>query len=470
MVEGLWGRVQDALRSRLSARDIDSWIRPLRPREWSANRLTLEAASNFAREWLTRYLLADVEAALSEVVGEPARVTIEVNDALRARPPRRRSARRAGTPGRPAATVTQRYSFDTFVIGAPNAVAFRACRSVVEAPGVRFNPLVIHGGVGLGKTHLLSATAAELGTSGAGVRLVTAEHFVNELVSALRQDGMQGFRDRYRGIGVLIVDDVQFLAGKRRSQEEFIHTFNALRELGKQIVLASDRPPEELTEMSMPLRSRLASGLLAAIDPPDKGMWVELVRRKLEERHLEVAPEVHELLANHRWVSVRDLEGAVLRLDAFGGAPGAELDERAVASILGWSARRPPKALEIARIVEVVSGEFGVPTETIASRARTADVALARQVAIHLARTLTELSLKAIGQALGRRDHSTVAHAVQRIDRQLGREPVLRERVRRLETELSRCGGEEWAGAMDGTSGARGTRQGAAGVRTLRVR
>jgi len=458
MVEALWVRVQDALRSRLSTKDVDSWIRPLRPRGWAANRLTLEAPSAFARDWLTRHLRGEIEAAVSTVAGEPARVLIEVAEAVEGRRPRERTARRPATKTSTPAGTKHRYSFDSFVIGRSNSVAFRACRSVVEAPGARFNPLVIHGGVGLGKTHLLSATAMSLEGTREGVRLVTAERFVNELVQALRNDGMQRFRDRYRDIGVLIVDDVQFLGGKRKSQEEFIHTFNTLRDLGKQIVLASDRPPEELTEMSAPLRSRIGSGLLAGIEPPDQGMRVELVRRKLGERKIEVAPGVPDLLAGEAWASVRELEGAVLRLEAVGALNDDVLDERAVVRILGWATRRPAKRIDVGGILDAVCGDFGVSRDAVLSRGRTAEVALARQVVIHLTRTLTELSLKAIGHSIGRRDHSTVAHAVHRVERRLADDPKLRERVRRLEGELSRCGGVEWACAMDGTDGTRGTR------------
>ena len=458
MVEALWVRVVDALRTRMSRRDLDSWIEPLRPRGWAGNRLTLEAPSAFARDWLARHLVGEIATAVSAVAGEPAQVTIEVNESLANGRPPRPAARRAGREAVRGAQTAHRYSFDSFVIGSANVYAFQACRSVVEAPGVRFNPLVIHGGVGLGKTHLLSAAAAALEGTRAGVRLVTAERFVNELVHAVRNDGMQRFRDRYRGIGVLIVDDVQFLAGKRRSQEEFIHTFNALRDLGKQIVLASDRPPEELTEMSAPLRSRIGSGLLVGIEPPDRAMRTELVRRKLEERKVRASEGVQELLAAREWGNVRELEGAVLRLEAEATLRGEEVDEATAVRILGWATRRAPKAVEIRGIMDAVCGEFDVSKEAVLSRTRTAEVALARQVLIHLSRSMTDLSLKAIGQSIGSRDHSTVAHAVGRIERRLARDPALQERVRRVERTLSGCGGAEWSRAMEGMGGARGTR------------
>lgn len=444
MAEALWVRVRDMLQTRLSPRDFESWVRPMRVRSWTAQRLTLEVPSVFARDWSTKHLLGAIETVVTEVTNERASVALEVNGALDAG--RREGTRTTRSPVRVNGTASagRDYSFDNFVIGTSNSVAFRACRSVVEAPGVRFNPLVIHGGVGLGKTHLLSATAATLRDGHrSGVRLVTAERFVNELVHALRNDGMQRFRDRYRGIGVLIVDDVQFLAGKQRSQEEFIHTFNALRDLGKQIVLASDRPPEELTDMLVPLRNRLASGLLAAIAPPDPAMRIELVRQKLAERDVVVEPGVESFLACQAWSSVRQLEGVVLRLEAAGSLQGERIDETVAARVLGVAVRRPPRALTVDRILVAVSEDFGVPPDAITARGRGARVALARQVVMHLSRALTELSLKCIGQSIGRRDHSTVAHAIDRMRDRFEREPGLQERVRRLECELSRCGGVE---------------------------
>jgi len=467
MVDALWARAQDALRAELSAKDFESWIKPLRPREWAACRFVLEVPSAFARDWLNRHLHDSVRQAVSSASGEPASVVFEVNDALKPVRGRRSAAKRL--PAVESSVAAPRYTFDSFVIGMSNEVAVRACLSVAEAPGIRFNPVVIHGGVGLGKTHLLSATSVAVERSGASVRLVTAEGFVNELVHAMRNDGMGRFRDRYRGLDMLIVDDVQFLAGKRKSQEEFVHTFNALLDLGKQIVLASDRPPDELTEMSSALRNRLASGLLAAIQAPDEAMRAELVRRKLAERRLELPVGVESLLVAEPWQSIRALEGAVARLEAASTLQGKTIAEDDVARILGWASQRRGQRLGVRGIMEAVSKEFDVSVDLLASRSRSAKVALARQLVFRLSRNLTDMSLKAIGEQVGRRDHSTVVHGIDRAEERLAADPGLRARFERLQTGLSRCGGVEWAVAMDGTDGARGSRHGAAGTGTVRV-
>ena len=316
-------------------------------------------------------------------------------------------------------------------------MAYRAACSVAAQPGTRFNPLFIHGHVGLGKTHLLAATAHALHAAGRRVRYVSGEAFVNEMIEALRRDRMEAFRRRYRGIETLIVDDVQFLADKERSQAEFTHTFNALHQDGKQIVLASDRSPEEMQGVGIALRNRLAAGLTVDVRAPDPQLRRDLVERKLAASGVAAGDGVSELLCNHWWENVRELEGIITRVAAFAAVTSREVTRMLVEEALGIVARRPPRRVTVQAIKAMVCEEFGVTPEEIESAGRTARVCNSRQVAMYLCRQHTESTLARIGDAFGGRDHTTVAHALGAIERRLREDDRLRTTVRTLQERIS---------------------------------
>ena len=442
MVDTIWSEAQRQLRGALAGKDFEFWIAPLRPGRWETNELTLEVPSQFARDWIQREYLALIERAVGLASGRDARVRLTINRQLAHALPERQTPQRLATPaaeGRPDAAA--RFTFDTFVVGASNQVAYRAAQAVVEHPGQRFNPLFIHGGFGLGKTHLLSAIGHAIagGRRNGGVARVTSERFVNDMVGGIRRDQMDRFRHRYRGISTLIVDDVQFLGGKKRSQEEFEHTFNALHELGKQIVLASDRPPNELHDMEETLRSRFAAGLLVDIQPPDASLRRKLVERKATALGLELQPAVVRYLADEWCRNVRELEGTLTRLAAF-----ANLCGRAVTLGLAREALAPyargactNERASVARIIGEVCRHYHVTQAELASARRTARLAVPRQIAMFLCRRHTEAPLQAIGAELGGRDHSTVVHALGAVERKLAADGELRAAVAALEARLS---------------------------------
>src|SRR5258705_7193130 len=318
--------------------------------------------------------------------------------------PERESPQRISAPPADEARP-ERFTFDTFVVGASNEVAFRAAQRIVEAPGLVFNPLFIHGGFGLGKTHLLSAIGHGIRHSrrGGGVAPVTTEQFVNDMVGSIRRDQMDRFRHRYRGISMLVVDDVQFLGGKKRSQEEFAHTFNALHELGKQIVLASDRPPHEMPDMEETLRSRFASGLLVDILPPDASLRRSLVERKAAALGLPLQPAVVRYLAEEWCRNVRELEGTLTRLGAFATLCGRALTLAAAREALApyMRAGRSTERASVARIIGEGGRHFNVSHAELSSARRTARLSVPRQVAMFLCRRHTEAPLQAIGAELG---------------------------------------------------------------------
>jgi len=436
MPHTIWFDARRKLRGELLDKDYDTWIEPLHATRWAARTLTLEAPSTFARDWLKNHFLSALERAVTEAAGADAAVTLVVNRALDvpartgALPPRRAE--------RPPSAPPARYTFETFVVGVSNRLAYGAARAIVAQPGGRFNPLFLHGGCGLGKTHLLSAIAnalayqSPLGT----VACLSAENFVNEMILAIKGHRMERFRQKFRGIRVLVIDDVQFLAEKRHSQEEFCHTFNALHEGSRQIVIASDRSPHDMPGIEEALRYRFAAGLLAEIEPPDAALRLALVTHKASALGLTLPPDVTSCIAEEWCANVRVLEGALTRLDAYAALTSRPITLALVRDALG----SPPGARNgrptVERIIGEVCQHFKLSRTEIASGRRTARVALPRQVAMYLCRHHTEEPLNRIGAELGGRDHSTVWHALGAIERRLATDATLREAVSALRARL----------------------------------
>jgi chromosomal replication initiator protein len=444
MVDAIWGKVKQELRGRLAQRHYEAWIEPARAVRWVDGVLTVEVASPFAREFVRRHLNDEISRTLSAVTGIAGTVDVLVNRTLEQRGQGGRRVRPGGGPAKTKDSLaTQGHplppcTFDGFVVGQSNVMAYRAAKAVATGPNVRFNPLFIHGGVGLGKTHLLAAIANALLAIRRPVRYVSGEAFVNELIVALQRNGMEQFRRRFRGIDTLVVDDVQFIAGKTRSQAEFTETFNALHQNGKQIVLASDRAPESMPNLGETLRSRFAAGLTVDVSAPDPDLRCALVRQKLEA--VEIVPDeaVVELLTGHWWENVRELEGLVNRISAFSSLNGQAVDRILVEKALGIAVRRPPQRITLDSVTRLVCEEFGVTKEEMESARRTARVALSRQVAMYLCRQNTDRSLAAIGAAFGGRDHTTVVHSLAVVERRLRVDDRLRDAVRTVQERLSR--------------------------------
>jgi chromosomal replication initiator protein len=435
MLDTIWVEARRRIRTGMLEKDFHTWIEPLRAGEWSDGELCLEAPSVFHRDWLRRRFLDVIERAVAEASGGPATVTLLVNRELDVPATRRPPvALRRGPAG--AEQPTGRYTFENFVVGASNQVAFSAAQAVVAQPGARFNPLFLHGGVGLGKTHLLNAVAYGLAVKdGRTVACLSAENFVNEMILALRTDKMERFRQRFRRIETLVVDDIQFLAGKRRSQEEFFHTFNALHDGRKQIVLASDRPPQEIPGLEETLRNRFSSGLLAHVEPPDPALRLALVRQKASAVGLVLETEVASYLGEGWCTNVRELEGALKRLELTATLTGCTVDLAFVRGVLGRAAGAagPPT---VRRIIEEVCDHFHLTRDEIASPRRTARLAVPRQLAMYLCRHHTDTPLNRIGEELGGRDHSTVVHALGAIEKRLQKDAAFRRDVTKLRARL----------------------------------
>jgi len=453
MVDTIWVAAQQQLRSSLSDKDFDTWIAPLRAIGWQDGELTVEVPSTFVRDWLKQHHKSLIERALGQVSGRAGGLRFVVNRALPAPvlPARREPlpARREHQVGRsrpeapstppPVPTRPARYTFESFVVGASNRLAYDAARSVVDEPGGPCNPLFVYGRVGLGKTHLLRAIEYGLASRYPkdAVVYISAESFVNEMIVAIERRTMERFHARFRKIGTLIVDDVQFLADKTRSQEEFLHTIKSLHEARRQVVLASDRPPQELQGVEEKLRSRFGAGLLADIKAPDPALRDALVRRKASELGVELTENLVAELARHWCGNVRDLEGVLRRLAALTRAEGGDATPGLLREAVMPYARRASGHEQVEKIVDVVCRHYGLTREEITSERRTARITLPRQVAMFLAREQTEEPLGAIGAEFGGRDHSTVVHALGRIERRLREDAELRAAMTVLRSKLT---------------------------------
>ncbi|MBE3576436.1 MAG: chromosomal replication initiator protein DnaA [Limnochordales bacterium] len=335
--------------------------------------------------------------------------------------------------------LNPKYTFDTFVVGANNRFAHAACLAVAESPAESYNPLFLYGGVGLGKTHLMQAICHYVleRSPNARVMYVTSEKFTNELINGIQKKAMDQFRARYRTLDILLIDDIQFVAGKDSTQEEFFHTFNALYEANKQIVISSDRPPKEIPTLEERLRSRFEWGLMADIAPPDFETRIAILQRKAALDNLEVSPEVITYLAEQIQSNIRELEGALNRVVAYASLAGRELTVDLAREALKPMLSSNPMRVTVAAIQKVVAEYFGVPLDELRGKRRSRSVAFPRQIAMYLARELTDASLPQIGEEFGR-DHTTVLHACEKVKAELAQDRSLQVHLQTLKERLLR--------------------------------
>lgn len=350
------------------------------------------------------------------------------------------SARVAEPNSAAKSNLNNKYSFETFVVGAHNRFSHSAAMAVAQKPGQAYNPLFIYGGVGLGKTHLMHAIGHEIlkANPTAQVRYISCEKFTNELINSIRDDRMSDFRKRYRQIDVLLVDDIQFLQGKESTQEEFFHTFNALRDSGKQIVLSSDRPPKAIAHLEERLRSRFEWGLISDIHAPDLETRLAILRKKCAMEQMRVGDEVLEYIASLFTTNIRELEGALIRAHAYANLTGEALSVNALAGMLQPSQPSKPKVtLTSDRIIETVAAHYRVEPSELRSAKRSQDLALPRHIAMYLAHDLMNMSFPRIGEAFGNRKHTSALYAHSRIKELIGKDPGLAQSVKQITSQLA---------------------------------
>jgi len=435
MPDTLWDRLLASLEGHLPPQALANWIRPARLLGYHDNRLELAVPNKFARQYIEQHYLATLQAAAANLLGARTHVVLTIDRSLPAAPP----PTPGPAPAAPAAAVLDaRYTFETFVVGSSNQFAQAACLAVAEHPSAAYNPLFIYGGVGLGKTHLLHAIGHRLTHSHPQIRVqyLSSEKFTNELIGAIRYDKTPEFRQRYRTMDLLLIDDVQFLSGKERTQEEFFHTFNDLHESRRQIVLSSDRSPKGIPEIEERLRSRFEWGLIADIQPPDFETRVAILKKKAELDRLPLPDDVAYFIATKVKSNIRELEGSLVRIRAFCTLSGRELSldlaQEVLANIWGTDERR----LAIEDIQRRVAEVFTVRPQDLRAKTRIKAVAFPRQVAMYLTRQLTSHSYADIGRGFGGKDHTTVLYAVQKIEALLQEDPKFQKTIDHIITTI----------------------------------
>ncbi len=438
--EQAWQSVLGQLQMEMPRASFDTWVRDTKPVSYHNGMLTIGVRNAYARDWLENRLANTVNRLLGGIFNASVAVSFivngneketEVDETLQPQPevvPAYEQSFRNST-------LNSRYVFENFVVGSGNRLAHAACLAVAEKPARAYNPLFLYGGVGLGKTHLLHAIGNACHGRGLSVLYVSSEEFTNDMITAIRTHTTQAFREKYRSIDVLLIDDIQFIAGKESTQEEFFHTFNTLHGQDKQIIVSSDRPPKSLVTLEERLRSRFEWGLSADIQPPDLETRLAILRSKAEKTGRQVSDEILESIARRVQSNIRELEGALNRILAYADLSGSSLTpslvEVALADLLPQRGDIAP-----AKVIELVAKRWQVSVDALIGRDRSHKIAEPRQVAMYLLRKETDSSLPQIGEVLGGRDHTTVMYAIEKITKAIETNSDLRKSVVSVKQEL----------------------------------
>jgi len=428
MADTLWKQLKKGLKQQLDPDEFSTWFRPLRVQKEEDHRLVLLAPNHHFIHTLEQSYRPAVDRAIADLPGK----SFEVLFSLAEEP-------RTNRPPPSELDLNAKYRFPTFVVGNSNQFAHAAARAVAESPSHSYNPLFLYGGVGLGKTHLLHAIAYEIADRHPHLQIkyLCAEQFVNELINSIRFDRMPAFRDRYRTIDVLLIDDIQFLANKERTQEEFFHTFNHLYTAQKQIILSSDSPPRSIHALEKRLRSRFEWGLIADVQPPDLETKVAILRRKAETQRRELPDDVSLFIAQHVRSNVRELEGMLNRVLGFAELTGRplslDLAQETLKDILPESDRR----VAAAEIVRFVARHYGLKVTEIKSRSNARLIAFPRQVAMYLCKKVTDMSYPEIGRLFNNKHHSTVMYSVDKIEQLRRSDPDLDRLIESMYQQFS---------------------------------
>ena len=440
--EQVWQTVLNQLQLQMARATFDTWLKDTRLVSHENGTIVVGTKTTFAKDWLENRLLTTINRAATNIVGHSVDIQfvvdqfssnqIEATLPAEIDPPdlHNRQNRGNGSNGvdKQKIPLNHKYTFDQFIVGASNRLAHAASLAVAEKPGEAYNPLFLYGGVGLGKTHLLQAVAHFAAIRGKHVMYITSETFTNELINAIRTQSTDTFREKYRNADFLLIDDIQFIAGKESTQEEFFHTFNTLHSTGGQIVLTSDRPPKAITTLEERLRSRFEWGLLADVQPPDLETRMAIIRFKAESQGATVSSDVMEFIARRAQNNIRELEGALNKVMAHAAMLrkpiSIDLAKDALQDIVSRQAE-----LTVELIIIAVSKFYRMDPSIITGRGRSKDVAAARQMAMYLAREETGASLPQIGDAIGGRDHTTVMHGWEKIASQIEHDDKLRREM-----------------------------------------
>ena len=447
-IVSLWKKTLQLIKGEVASASFETFFKNTVPIETNSNELTLLAPTEFAEDILrTRYLNL-IESCLSQLTSNKFEIKI-ISDSNEVEQNPLKTSNNNNIINnnsnnniiRNYPRLNPKYTFDTFVIGNSNRFAHAACVAVAESPARAYNPLFLYGGVELGKTHLMHAIGHSImkEQNDAKVVYVSSEKFTNELINSIKSDKNEEFRDKYRNVDILLIDDIQFIAGKEGTQEEFFHTFNALHEANKQIIISSDRPPKEIPTLEDRLRSRFEMGLIADIQPPDFETRIAILKTKAQIENIDIPNEVMNYIATYIKSNIRELEGALTRVVAYSSLINKDISyDLAVEALKDIVTTSESQEISVNRIKEKVSTAFGIKMDDFNSKKRTRTIAYPRQIAMYLSRELTDLSLPKIGNEFGGRDHTTVIHAHDKIskDLELEKNSELKEKISKIIAEL----------------------------------
>jgi chromosomal replication initiator protein len=442
MIDELWHKALKQLRERIGDKNFETWIEPIKLIGGQKNEITLAVPNKFFRDWLTEHFVSQMEDVLSSLSDQSITVLLKIDNQMQTQETvekgDKKEDRERAKPQR-TNNLIPKYTFENFVIGASNQFAHAASAAVANQPGEHYNPLFIYGGVGLGKTHLVNAIGHKAVEKRRGLKVLylSSESFMNELIGSLRRDKMDEFKTKFRNIDLLILDDVQFIAGKERTQEEFFHTFNSLYETHKQIVITSDKFPKDIPGLEDRLRNRFEWGLIADIQPPDMETRVAILGKKAEAEGVQLPHEVAIFLASSIDSNVRELEGSLTRLGAFASLTKSTITIDLAKEVLHNTLKGSQKEVTVESIQKTICEYFNIKIADLKAKRRTKNVALPRQVAMYLCRKYTETSFPAIGYKFGGRDHSTVIHASKTIEKRLRDDTSMQTTIEKIERNLN---------------------------------
>jgi chromosomal replication initiator protein len=446
--EQLWTQVLERLQLQLTRPTFETWIKTAIVEQLENNCLVIRTPNPFARNWLQKYYIKTIADVVQDILGQPVEIQLTVTtgddnsttgdaDSFWSFPVTTSvSESTSNSLSRPS-DLNHKYIFSRFVVGSNNRMAHAASLAVAESPGREFNPLFLCGGVGLGKTHLMQAIGHYRLENCVNSKIfyVSTEQFTNDLIAAIRKDSMQSFREHYRAADVLLVDDIQFIEGKEYTQEEFFHTFNTLHEAGKQVVLASDRPPNQITRLQERLCSRFSMGLIADIQPPDLETRMAILQKKAEYENIRLPRAVIEYIATNYTSNIRELEGALIRAVAYVSISGLPMTVENIAPILNPPAQRIKASPET--IMMTIADAFNVSIEDLKGSSRRREISWSRQIGMYLMRQHTDLSLPRIGEEFGGKDHTTVMYSCDKIAQLRESDAALAQTLRQLSDRIN---------------------------------
>jgi chromosomal replication initiator protein len=439
-MEDVWSKVIDSLKERVGQQNFDIWIKPIHLISMEGESVELEVPNRFFKDWIQEHYSSHIKEALSFLTQKPCLLKFRMRNEKDFSPPPWQANDLLTIP--PFQTIfNPKYTFDNFVVGASNQFANAACLAVANSPAKNYNPLFIYGGVGLGKTHLLHAIGNHLLRHHVlpdvkKICYITSEEFTNEVINSIRYEKMDEFRNKYRKMDILLIDDIQFIAGKDRTQAEFFHTFNSLYEARKQIVVTSDKFPKDIADLEERLRSRFEWGLIADIQPPDIETKVAILKKKAEHENISIPNDVAFFLASQIDSNIRMLEGSLIRVGAFASLNKTPIDVQLAKEVLRNIIKPKEELISIDLVQKVVCNFFNIKISDLKVKRKYKNYVVPRQIAMYFSRKFTNASLLEIGEKFGGKDHSTVLHSIKKVEEKISKENSFKEMIENLKVRI----------------------------------